>query len=354
MEDKKTIEGEVVETTPSALTPVAAPMAMMSTSEVRAAVTAMTEIRSVLDDYIRANLVESVDYGPAFPGSSKKTLLKPGSEKMSQLFNLRAEFTRDDLVREMAGNPEKAYFFICRLMDRQGNVWGEGRGACAEDMARKRDANSAIKIGQKRAQMDVTLRVFALSDRFTQDMEDGDYAPTPAPVQTRPAGNYATAPTAAAQAPKPAAPAAPRPASEKQLAMIHALCRESGLDVEKLNEWTTTQFKKRVSELTSAEASATIDKLQKRSVGEGKPPAQPPAAPSEAAALDEVAKSAWKPEPVAQNSVNVLTAFMKRIEAATPEQLSDIEGEIQLDVTMNDTARKTLMSMLQARKSKKA
>jgi hypothetical protein len=139
--------------------------------------------------------------------------------------------------------------------------------------------------------------------------------------------------------------------------MIQGLCRESGLPIEKLSEWTMAQFKKPVAQLTSAEASATIDKLQKRSSGEAKPPTT--TSEIDEKASKEIADMAWgdksKTVDAPVGSVDRLTHFMKRIEAsATPEELSDIEGEIQLDVVMKDTARKTLLSLLDARKKNQA
>lgn len=55
----------------------------------------------------------------------------------------------------------------------QGNIIGEGRGsAMLGDM--RRDANSTIKIAEKRARMDACLSL-GFSEYFSQDMDDPDY-----------------------------------------------------------------------------------------------------------------------------------------------------------------------------------
>jgi hypothetical protein len=49
---------------------------------------------------------------------------------------------------------------------------GEGRGCGNIDEKSNSNANDIIKRTQKRAQVDATLRVAGLSERFTQDMEE--------------------------------------------------------------------------------------------------------------------------------------------------------------------------------------
>ncbi len=64
--------------------------------------------------------------------------------------------------------------FLCELVNRSTGVKiAEGRGSASLTESNiKGNLNSAIKMAEKRAQMDATLRAAALSDRFTQDMED--------------------------------------------------------------------------------------------------------------------------------------------------------------------------------------
>lgn len=142
--------------------------------DVQGNVNYMTAVRKILTTYIKDNLIEGVDFGSIqFGGkSSKPSLWKPGSEKMCQLFQLKAIFRKDIETQEMAGEDGKStFFYLCELIDKRGNVAGEGRGA-AKIGEKGRDINSTIKIAEKRAQVDAVLRTFALSEQFTQDLED--------------------------------------------------------------------------------------------------------------------------------------------------------------------------------------
>jgi hypothetical protein len=121
-------------------------------------------------DYIKRNFVKGVDYGPADPRNPKPVLLKPGAEKVCQLFNTRPTWRRDLDTWEMLGKPEGTVCFICEIRDNTtGEIVGEGRGA--EKVGNKqRDANKVIKIAEKCALVDAALFTFGLSEMFTQDM----------------------------------------------------------------------------------------------------------------------------------------------------------------------------------------
>ena len=72
---------------------------------------------------------------------------------------------------EMLGKPIDVVFYVCTLMTRNGEVVGEGRGARSlkKDGG---DANKAIKMSEKSALIDAVLRTGALSEVYTQDIED--------------------------------------------------------------------------------------------------------------------------------------------------------------------------------------
>lgn len=128
--------------------------------------------RELMDKYIKTNLKEGTDYGKIMMKSreSKPTLFKPGAEKICSLLHLTPTFVIDDGLVRILG--EGVIPYVCNLVSNDtGFVVGEGRGACS--LAEKGNvANTAIKIAQKRAQIDAVLRVSALSDIFTQDLED--------------------------------------------------------------------------------------------------------------------------------------------------------------------------------------
>ncbi len=135
-----------------------------------------TRKRELMDRFIRENLKQGVDFAKPFRSAGKETLLKPGSEKVCVLLNLMPVFKAEEAT--LSHLPENVrsstITFLCELVNRSTGVKiAEGRGSASlTEPNIKGNLNSAIKMAEKRAQMDATLRVAALSDRFTQDMED--------------------------------------------------------------------------------------------------------------------------------------------------------------------------------------
>lgn len=136
--------------------------------------------RQIIKDYIGHHMKKGVDYG-SIEIVSKKTgarfktkpsLFKPGSEKFLSLFKLQARFKKDTDTWEMAGSYPNTFTYLCELFTLKGIKVGEGRGATRLDEKQEWTVNNAIKIAQKRAQIDAVLRTGALSDFFTQDFEE--------------------------------------------------------------------------------------------------------------------------------------------------------------------------------------
>jgi hypothetical protein len=93
---------------------------------------------------------------------------------MCLLLQLRPHFIPDRPTLAMAGNPPGLFAYICKLIHTPtGVIIGEGRGTADLSEKQQWTVNSAVKIATKRAQVDAVLRVAALSDFFTQDLEDG-------------------------------------------------------------------------------------------------------------------------------------------------------------------------------------
>ena len=134
------------------------------------------ERREIIREFIARNLKSGTDFGTIMAGrrETKPSLFKPGAEKMCLLFQLRPKFTPDRATLAMAGNPPGLFAYVCRLIDRQGRIVGEGRGAADLSERNGWTVNNAIKICEKRAQVDAVLRVAGLSEIFTQDLEDMD------------------------------------------------------------------------------------------------------------------------------------------------------------------------------------
>ena len=130
------------------------------------------ETRKLIKGYISKNLKKGTDYYELQIGgrTSNPSLSKPGAEKFMSLFHLRAEFERDNDTWEMMGKKDGVLCYVCKLYTKSGQLVGEGRGA--RDVHKDGDINKAIKMAQKSANIDAVLRVGALSEMFTQDLED--------------------------------------------------------------------------------------------------------------------------------------------------------------------------------------
>ncbi|MBN1208973.1 MAG: hypothetical protein JXB05_29210 [Myxococcaceae bacterium] len=208
------------------------------------------EQRKLLGQYVQECMVESQDFGK-IPGTDKPTLLKPGAEKLIDIFNCTPEFT---LVSEFSREDFVAgffkYTFRCRILSRgTGAVLAEGYGSAnsREQRYRWRTAhrrcpgcqqesiiqgkaeygggwvcfkkkggcgakfaaedtritgqpigrvenediadldNTILKMAKKRALVDGAIALARCSDMFTQDVEDLDDGGPPAPPPATPA-----------------------------------------------------------------------------------------------------------------------------------------------------------------------
>lgn len=167
--EKEVIEAEIVRQ-PSGPRAVS-----VSPKQLRTQMTRDQDIRKVIEEYIKNNMVEGKDYGSIVVNghASKPSLLKPGAEKFCGLFKIRPTFKKDTETVEMLGDTPGIIAYICELVDSRGEVIGEGRGSVKVDPNGKDfDINKGVKIAEKRAQIDAVLRAGSLSDFFTQDMED--------------------------------------------------------------------------------------------------------------------------------------------------------------------------------------
>ncbi|MGI8588967.1 MAG: hypothetical protein ACR2M0_14975 [Chloroflexia bacterium] len=252
----------------------------------RRMVTEEEERRELIREFISRNLKSGTDYGTISLGrrESKPSLFKPGAEKICLLFQLRPSFEADRSTLEMAGSPPGLFAYICRLVDRQDRVVGEGRGAAELTERAGWTVNTAIKICEKRAQVDAVLRVAGLSEIFTQDLEDMEQRGPLAYEKASRAGTGYVAEAGAAPAdqqspeaevepkskieePKPEAEAEPKPksenpkATEQQQRAIRALLPGSGLSEDEL---TASMKVGTLGELTQARATRVIERLREK------------------------------------------------------------------------------------------
>lgn len=212
-QDEKTkpapIEAEIIKS------PTVLPRAVMvSPKQLQKQMERDKDIRAVINDYIKNNMIVGKDYGTiTIKGhESKPSLFKPGAEKFCGLFKIRPTFRKDIETVEMLGNKAGIIAYICELVDGRGQVIGEGRGTSSVNPnAPDFEINKGVKIAEKRAQIDAVLRAGGLSDFFTQDMED---APRDAD-----GGNES-------------APVKDYPATEKQRSLINSKLSEIGVAVK--------------------------------------------------------------------------------------------------------------------------
>jgi len=161
------------------IVPVKKATTELSAAQLTKVMEAETKRRAVITEYITKNMKEGMDFGTiqietrsGGKVESKPSLFKPGSEKFLSLFKLRAEFEMDRETWEMTGSEKNVFCYICRLIASNGAVVGEGRGSSKLSEKMNWTVNNAVKIAEKRAQIDAVLRTGALSDFFTQDLED--------------------------------------------------------------------------------------------------------------------------------------------------------------------------------------
>jgi hypothetical protein len=182
--------------------------------------------RAALMDWIRAALVEGTDYGrvhivgrdrcsyakrgeakqcPELRHWSKPSLLKPGSEKICGMLGVIVHYPALEHYEQAAleGVQLSHVIIRCELKDGQGTVVAVGVGArsVAQDGG---DLNKCLKMAEKSAHIDATLRMAGLSEVFTQDLEDigdsdesgerGDTSSSTKGAQTPEKGQSAQAP----------------------------------------------------------------------------------------------------------------------------------------------------------------
>ena len=156
--------------------------------DLEAALQVWTTERAVVQRFLKQELKANVDYYTLrISGKdSKPSLSKAGAEKVLGWLKLQASFVPDTGTWEMLGRPQDLVCYVCTLRTRSGEIVGEGRGARSlkKDSG---DVNKAIKMAEKSAMVSAVLRTGALSEVYTQDLEDlPDAEPIKAVTPTKP------------------------------------------------------------------------------------------------------------------------------------------------------------------------
>jgi hypothetical protein len=133
------------EPAPIAAAPASPASNLARAVEMRAAMEAEIQVREVVKAYIEKLMVEGVDYGK-IPGTDKPTLLKPGAEKLIDLFRCEPLFEVTHRIEQWEDRPLFHYEFRCRIVERQsGKVLAEGFGSANSREGRHRWRNADRK-----------------------------------------------------------------------------------------------------------------------------------------------------------------------------------------------------------------
>jgi len=125
--------------------------------------------------FVKDNLVKGTDYMSIQGG--KPTLLKSGAEKMNILMRYRAQYEKKNEVM----NPKDNYYYVevkCTLFDKNDKIVADCIASCNNKEKARRNVefydalNPVLKIAEKRAYVGATLNANALSQFYTQDLED--------------------------------------------------------------------------------------------------------------------------------------------------------------------------------------
>jgi len=145
--------------------------------------------------WIKSNLVEGEDfYKLKFNGKeTKPSLSKAGAEKICSLLGITSHFSNSEKWEQMLIDGKKIEQVIIRCeLKSNGRTIAEGMGARSISQD-KGDLNKCLKMAEKSAFIDATIRCAAVNSVFTQDIEDMQQreptrihavpTPTPRPIK---------------------------------------------------------------------------------------------------------------------------------------------------------------------------
>jgi hypothetical protein len=216
--------------------------------------------RASLMEWIRSALVEGVDYGriQTKRGLSKPSLWKPGAEKICGMLGVSVHFpTLHDYEQAALHGVELHHVIIrCELTDAAGRVIADGVGARSlkQDYG---DINKALKMAEKSAHIDATLRMAGLSEVFTQDLEDMTNGENLAAQAGHKEGDSLGGEAGNAGA------AAPQRIGDEQQRVLDARIGELGLDRGRVESWIKRAWKvEQFRDLTVAQFERLGRKLE--------------------------------------------------------------------------------------------
>ena len=217
----------------------------------------------MLQEFVKDLMVPGQDYG-LIPGCPKPSLLKPGAEKLCDIFGFAKHVKVTNRLEDWS-NGIFAYEVIAVLINkRTGLVEAEGVGSCNNKEKRYRNQdpysviNTILKMAKKRALVDAVLSATRSSALFTQDIEDLAAYEV---VETTGTTNQAEKPRSNGKS-KTGVNKTADPATKSQLKKIFTLAKEINLPTSTASQMIKELYQAEEStQLTKQQASDLINRL---------------------------------------------------------------------------------------------
>lgn len=250
--------------------------------------------RELLMEWLRSALVEGVDFGRIHVASkercqfarqgrvkecgdphhwSKPSLFKPGAEKITGMLGMTVHYPSlpDYEQAVLNGIALTTVMLRCELRDAHGRPVAEGVGArsVGQDYG---DINKTLKMAEKSAHIDATLRLAGLSEIYTQDIEDRPVVEEEAAVaslQSKPRRSAKSA-TPASNATS-ANSATDEQIGKEALEALRQEIRQYGFTEKRVLAWlykTTGGSVTKLDQLTQAQCASISKRLETWAEGE--------------------------------------------------------------------------------------
>ena len=244
--------------------------------------------RELLMEWLRSALVEGVDFGRIHVASkercqfarqgrikdcgdphhwSKPSLFKPGAEKITGMLGMTVHYPSlpDYEQAVLNGIALTTVMLRCELRDAHGRPVAEGVGArsVGQDYG---DINKTLKMAEKSAHIDATLRLAGLSEIYTQDIEDRPVVEEEAAV-----ASLQPKPRRSAKSATPATDATDEQIGKEALEALRQEIRQYGFTEKRVLAWlykTTEGCVTKLDQLTQAQCASILRRLEIWSEGE--------------------------------------------------------------------------------------
>lgn len=253
--------------------------------------------RELLMEWLRSALIEGVDFGRIHVASkdrcqfarqgrvkecgdphhwSKPSLFKPGAEKITGMLGMTVHYPSlpDYEQAVLNGIALTTVMLRCELRDAHGRPVAEGVGArsVGQDYG---DINKTLKMAEKSAHIDATLRLAGLSEIYTQDIEDRPVVEEEPPVASLPPKPRRSAksatPASGATSATAATDATGEQIGKEALETLRQEIRQYGFTEKRVLAWlykTTGGSVTKLEQLTQSQCASILRRLEIWSEGE--------------------------------------------------------------------------------------